>query len=246
MELGKRALLIGKSGSGKSMLALQILLDTVRENPEISVLIINHKNEKDLNRVLPPCKKIPSSFKICDRYNIVPMLGNKDDELATNKLLQDIYHNAEKRGHKGCIVLIDEGLMINPRNMEMLALQTQGRSKDISVITLSQRPKYISLFTITQASEIFIFNVMGKEDIKTLEEVIRPKGHKLENVIDDLEEFHYIAYNEKNKAGDIKIMQPVKFPIRGVIKPLKKSLKKPLVILVSLAGIASIFKIAVN
>jgi DNA helicase HerA-like ATPase len=245
MELGKRALIIGKSGSGKSMLAMQLLLDTVRENPEIGVLIVNHKNEKDLNRILPPCKKIPSRFRIGDRINIVPLLGDKDDDLAVNKLLLDIYHNAERKGHKGTIVLIDEGLMINPRNKEMLALQTQGRSKDISVITLSQRPKYISLFTVTQASYVYIFNVMGTQDVKTLEEVIRPKGHKLEDVIDSLEEFHYVAYDEKKKAGDIEIMPPVKFPVKGKIEPIKKPIKKPLIIAGTLAALIGIFK-AIN
>jgi DNA helicase HerA-like ATPase len=240
MEIGQRALIIGKSGSGKTVLAQSILLDLIHKNPKVDVLIINHKNEKDINKLLKPEKRIPSRFRIGTRINVVPLFGNKEHEEKIDNLLHDIYQNGDKKRHNGTIVYVDEGLMIRPLNMYMLALQTQGRSKNISVITLSQRPKFISLFTVTQASEIHIFNIMGKDDIKTLERVVRPKDQTLETYIDNIPPFYYVSYYEN--LPNLTINKPVKFPLRGKIAPLKNMLPLKLALPI-VASLAILFKV---
>lgn len=212
MKLGEHLLVIGKTGSGKTVRAISALKQLHAENPDAGILIINHKADADIINQVKPLKKIPSRFRKGDIVHVCPLLGDEEAEEAINNLLRDVY----KIGNT--IVYIDEGLMIPASNKEMLAIQTQGRSKKISAIVLSQRPKFISLFAVTQASVIDIFNVQGRDDIKTLENVVRPKNEKLEDLIDDLKPFHFLEYD---KDG-IRIEKPLPYPIRGSIKPPKK------------------------
>lgn len=216
MKMGERLLIIGKTGSGKTVRAIHALLDLHRENPTAGILVINHKDEQDICKVIKPNKRIPKAFKSGDIVHIRPLLGDKEADEKLNKLLEDVYNVGNT------IVYIDEGLMIPASNRQMMALQTQGRSKKISIILLSQRPKFISLFAITQATEIDVFNVQGRDDIKTLENVVRPKNEKLETYVDAIPKYHYIEYLDDN----LEIRKPLDYPIRGKIKPQKKPFPK--------------------
>lgn len=79
-------------------------------------------------------------------------------------------------------VFIDEGYMLPEfRKGGYAAMLTQGRSKRISVITLSQRPVRINRAALSEASHVIAFDLNDKRDQKSLEEVV-PTGFMKETL----------------------------------------------------------------
>lgn len=200
MKLGEHIFIAGRTGNGKSVKALDVLSQLIKSSPDAGVLIINHKND-DYSSTLKPVKTIPSKIKRGQRLHITPLFGRDDD--AVDNLLYQVY----KLGN--FIVWVDEGYMFNPNNQYIAALLTQGRAKNISVIFLSQRPKRVTLFAVTQASYIFLYGITGQNDMKTISEVMNTDG--LYNLIESLEKHHYISWN----ADDRNVMteHPVPYPV---------------------------------
>lgn len=61
-------------------------------------------------------------------------------------------------------VYIDEGYMVARKNSAFKALLTQGRSKSIPMITLSQRPVWMSRFVISEADFHQVFFLADESD----------------------------------------------------------------------------------
>lgn len=72
------------------------------------------------------------------------------------------------REHTG--LFIDEGYMIPPRDPGLRTVLTQGRSKHIPVISLSQRPAHISPFLLSEAEFKSVFYLEHPRDIERLNE----------------------------------------------------------------------------
>jgi hypothetical protein len=157
-------LLIGKNGSGKTRAAVWHLAQ--RDLANSRWVIVNHKREELIN-------SIPgATFMEMDKYPpdepgvyIYQPRPDYDDE-AVSRLLWWIYET-ENVG-----LYVDEGYMINPREPSLNSLYTQGRSKKIPVITLSQRPARISRFAVSEAAFFQVFNLTDKRDRKTIQEFI--------------------------------------------------------------------------
>lgn len=87
-------------------------------------------------------------------------------------------------------VYSDEGYMIpGIRNPAFRALLTQGRSKRIEMITLSQRPVWMDKFTFTEADFWQIFRLNGLDDRKSISAII---GNQVDR---DLPEFNSYWYD---------------------------------------------------
>lgn len=158
-------LLVGQNGSGKTRAAMWHFSKKDVAN-EVWV-VINHKREEMINSipgaVFLPMNKRPD-LKKPGVYIYQPRPEFDDD--AVTLLLWWIYEH----GRIG--VYIDEGYMIHARDPALCALYTQGRSKRIPVITLSQRPTAISRFAVSEASYIQLFFIVDKRDRKTIQEFI--------------------------------------------------------------------------
>lgn len=195
-------LLIGKNGSGKTRAAVWHLAQ--KELAYETWIVINHKREGLINSIpgakflgLDERPKGPGVYI----YQPKPEF---DDETVT-AILWWVYEN-ENIG-----VYIDEGYMISPRDPALNSLYTQGRSKHIPIITLSQRPTRISRFAVSEAAFLQVFYLVDKRDRKTIQEFMpidmdsymMPKdGSKR-----ILQDYHSIYYDT---GGDEPfIMQPV-------------------------------------
>lgn len=78
-----------------------------------------------------------------------------------------------ERGRHG--LLIDEGYMAGGQgrqNKAYDALLTQGRSKTLPIITLTQRPAWLNRFVISEASFFQIFHLNGKADRERVREFV--------------------------------------------------------------------------
>jgi hypothetical protein len=69
-------------------------------------------------------------------------------------------------------VYIDEGYMVARKNSAFKALLTQGRSKSIPMITLSQRPVWMSRFVISEADFHQVFFLADESDRSVVQRFI--------------------------------------------------------------------------
>lgn len=95
-----------------------------------------------------------------------------------------------QRGNHG--IVLDEGYMISEvaENEErFVTLLTQGRSKRIPMIVLSQRPAWISRFVFSEADYIQAYRLNDRRDVKTVESFLPPNAYKR------LPEFHSVYYD---------------------------------------------------
>lgn len=66
----------------------------------------------------------------------------------------------------------DEGYSLNRYSKALEALYTQGRSLQLPCITLSQKPKYLTPFTFSEADFFQIFHLNDKKDRQRVEEFV--------------------------------------------------------------------------
>jgi DNA helicase HerA-like ATPase len=175
---GERGLIVGQTGSGKSVLlkallryapiAPVVILDTKGEDfggvplPQESMERISSIDEFD-RRWRRPVRKIP------DYILIEPDGLEASDPDALDGYLQII-----DRRKIPTVVGIDEAYMLHRSGRAgpgLTGLLTRGRSKGISTILASQRPKWLSRFCLTEATVIYVFQLIDTDDRKRIAEV---------------------------------------------------------------------------
>ena len=89
---------------------------------------------------------------------------------------EDFLWRLHKRGRIG--IFIDEGYMFDKYSPALDALYTQGRTLKIPMITLSQKPKYLNMFTFSEAQYFQVFALNDLNDRKRIAEFspINPKA----------------------------------------------------------------------
>lgn len=160
----QRHAIVGRTGSGKTQAALWALQKrNYHRNPWI---IIDYKGD-------PSIAKIPGLTELALRDRIPKQAGlyvirpfpESDDE-AVHEFMMRIW----ERGNTG--IYLDEGYMIGRFNTAYRAILTQGRSKHIPVITLSQAPAWVSPFIFRESEFIQSFHLQTPADVKRINEFI--------------------------------------------------------------------------
>lgn len=224
LKKGQHSIVIGRTGSGKSVYAVKAVADFHRSNPDSAIIIVNHKNSKDWNGLIAPSKRgtFPQ-YKKGVILNIIPFPW-QDEEL--NAYLWNIYSKAYP-----CLVVFDEGQNISDNKYPAASvLWQQGREMNIGVLTCCQRPVKVSRYAITQSSFITIYNLIGEDDLKTLDgymeiplkRYIRPakvNNDGTETNAVKLKPFHFLEYNVQTGKGEVK--EPVTLtPPNPIKQPL--------------------------
>lgn len=150
----QRQLIVGRTGSGKTRAACWNL--SMRNLNTMPWIVLNHKREELIDSVdgaqfvdLDFVPKKPGLYI----YHPLP-----DDDEAVTALLYKIYLKGR------CGIYVDEGTMLKPTNRAMNACLTQGRSKHIPIIILSQRPVGLTRHARTEADHYQIFELIDKAD----------------------------------------------------------------------------------
>lgn len=99
---------------------------------------------------------------------------------------------------ENCGIYVDEGYGINRHSPALRAVLTQGRSKRLPVIFLSQRPAWISPFVVSEADFLAIFPLTKPEDQKKVREIV--PGDPFEHLA-TLPPFHSYWYDVGRNAG---------------------------------------------
>lgn len=153
-----RLAILGRTGSGKTHFACWVLSQA--NWPHVPWFIIDYKHDELLSEV--PAEPIGvSPRKLPTHPGIYSVNPSPNDDDAVERLLQRIW----ARGRAG--VYIDEGHML-PDHGGLKALLTQGRSKSIPVIVLSQRPSWVNRFVFSEADYYAVFHLNDKRDRQTI------------------------------------------------------------------------------
>lgn len=159
----QRHMIYGKTGSGKTVVGLWAL--EKRNFLSRPWFVLDFKRD-------PTIKRIPRLVEVDIRdkptkhpglYVVRPMPG---DEEEVTSFLWKVW----QRENTG--LFIDEGYMVGRFNKALAAILTQGRSKHIPMIGLSQRPSWLSPFWMSEADFHQVMYVTRPTDVKALREWI--------------------------------------------------------------------------
>ena len=154
---GKRLAVVGRTGSGKTQAAVFFLGQ--QDFDAMPWIIIDFKRDGLIREINP--KEIKITDRIPDKpglYVVRPGVNEKDG-------VEDFLWNVWR--HENVGIFLDEGYMIGDSEA-FRALLTQGRSKNIPMIVLSQRPVWLSRFVWSESDYFVVFRLTANDDKKTI------------------------------------------------------------------------------
>lgn len=165
-----RTAVVGSTGSGKTHAALWLLsMQDLQARPWI---VFNFKREKLIDQI-PYAQSIelgefPLEGNVSGTwkngiYVVHPVPGQEE---FVDRHMWEIW----ERENMG--VLIDEAYMVPRFSDAYTALFTQGRSKSIPMMNLSQRPAFVNPFMLDQSEYLLIFELRKTEDVKRMQSFV--------------------------------------------------------------------------
>jgi hypothetical protein len=174
-----RHAIIGATGSGKTQAALWHL--SLRDFDSTPWVIYNFKSDESIDGIdlahHIEMDEVPTQPGI---YVVHPL---PDQESDVETQMWEIW----RRGGIG--VYVDEGYMIGRNNKAFRALLTQGRSKRVPMIVLSQRPVWMDRFVFSESDFFQVFRLQHAKDRKSVAEFVPA------NLNERLPEYHSIYYD---------------------------------------------------
>ncbi len=177
----ERYVIVGSTGSGKTQFGAHVL--SYANYDKRPWVIFDYKGDALLSDI-PRLEEIGIKDKLPKTRGLYVVRPVPNEEELVEKMLWDIWKR-EKTG-----VFIDEGYAI-PDKGGLQALLTQGRSKKIPMILLTQRPAFLSRFVFSEADMFSIFRLNDARDRKTVQ-YFTPS-----NIGKEMPEFHSRYYDVK-------------------------------------------------
>lgn len=146
--------IIGRNGSGKTQCGAWLLSHAPFD--VIPYIIIDFKHDELLNSI-DKAQEI-TNWQLPKKPGLYILHPLPSEQEKLEAFLWQIW------AHENIGVYIDEGYMIDKRSPALQALLTQGRSKNIPLTILTQRPSYCSRFIFSEATFFYIFHLNDKRD----------------------------------------------------------------------------------
>jgi DNA helicase HerA-like ATPase len=162
-----RHAIVGRTGSGKTIFGLWQL--SGRSFDRMPWIIVDFKRDEHIARI-PRLTEIDVTGSIPKRrglYVVRPTPTDIDAGVVTEFLFR--VWDRERTG-----LFIDEGYMLPPRDRGLRTVLTQGRSKRIPMISLSQRPAFISPWLLSESEFITAFSLKHPADIERMQDWMPP------------------------------------------------------------------------
>src|ERR1700761_357454 len=165
---GEHVTLIGRTGSGKTYLANQLLVKTATPELPAVVLVMKPrdttadklKRDGKYRRIFtwPPPPSIwnpgkKAGYLLWPRHTFNPTVDNEQHAAVFSKAMMDCY----KKGHY--IVFGDELYSLSAElglDPELICLWTKGRSMGTSLWGATQKPTHVPLWAYNQATHLFL------------------------------------------------------------------------------------------
>ena len=186
----QRLAIIGRTGSGKTQAAVWHL--SVRRFDLMPWIVFNFKSDGLINDI-PGTKTIGLDSKIPERPGIYIVEPSPDEKDGCDDFLSRCWSK------QNVGIYIDEGYMLSGLSAFRRCL-TQGRSRNIPMIILSQRPVWLDRFVWSEADFFQVFSVSMADDKKTIEGYVGSRAKKLP-------EFHSTWYDVGNDTTTL--LRPV-------------------------------------
>jgi hypothetical protein len=154
-----RIAVVGSTGTGKTVAGLWHL-----SNADILLrpwVILDFKRDPHIAKLAAQELTLTQTPKRPGLYVYRPIPERDDD--AVRALLWRIW----ERENIG--LFTDEGYMLGNRNPALNALLTQGRTKNIQMITLSQRPVWMSRFVFSESDFFQVFRLNDRRDYENIQ-----------------------------------------------------------------------------
>lgn len=160
----ERTVVIGRTGCGKTTLAMMLLSEANFD--EMPWIVFDTKGEEFFAGLeTRGHAKLIALGEMPDKpglYIVRPVPGR--DDIAVETFLWKLW----ERENIG--IVVDELYMIDPRSDAFQAILTQGRSKRMPMINLTQRPVAVSRFNFSESSHIVVFHLNHLKDRQTVAE----------------------------------------------------------------------------
>lgn len=190
-----RTVIVGRTGSGKTQAAVWML--SKQDFVSMPWVIIDYKGDDLINSIDKAQNITYDTIPEKPGIYILRVLPGEEEELS------EWFHKAWD--HENIGIYIDEGYMVGQRDKWFNACLTQGRSKHIPMIILSQRPLWMSRFAFSEASFIQVFSLTDDDDIRVVKRFI--KGGAKTDVNESLKRYHSYFYdvgnNQVSKFGPV-------------------------------------------
>jgi len=155
-----RTVVIGATGSGKTRFGVWLL--SVRLLPHRRHFVLDFKGEELFARLgLTPW---PIDAPLPTEPGVYWLRILPGQEAEVSNFFLNCYNTFD------ILIYTDEGYMLPYQDRWVRACLTQGRSKRIEMITLTQRPVKIDVFFMSEASYFSVFRLNVKDDRKRVSE----------------------------------------------------------------------------
>lgn len=188
----QRLAIVGATGSGKTQDALWHL--SHRSYDQMPWIIYDYKYDETIVEI-PGAQEIAVTDSVPERPGVYIVHPHPAQVSEVEAQMWNIWEN-ENTG-----IFIDEGYMIGNNSASFRALLTQGRSKHIPIITLSQRPTWIDRFILSESEFHQVFRLQHKKDLEAVNQFI---PHPLK---ERLPEYHSYYYDVG--ADELIVLKPV-------------------------------------
>src|SRR5215467_602076 len=199
-----RATIIGMTGSGKTELAIRLLLS------RIYVVIHDGKDETYREKKLwrygfHRFERLRDLVRETNRHGLprvcyCPELKEARDERINDEFFFWIY----ERHNTTCYV--DEIGVITSNNQipdGLYACLSRGRSRNVELWTSTQRPKKIPESLLSEAQNFYLFALNLPQDVQRVYEITGVEPDKIRKL--SRYEFYYYNKNEKQALGPMRL-----------------------------------------
>ena len=158
----QRISIIGRNGSGKTQAAAWLLSHAAFD--KYPYIVVDYKYDALLNNV-PRIKEIGLTSRLPKEPGLYIVHPRPHENEDVEDFLERIWE------HESIGVYIDEAHML-PTKGAFQSLLTQGRSKRIPMIVVTQRPAWVSKFVFSEANFFWVFHLNDRQDRKRVEEFV--------------------------------------------------------------------------
>lgn len=149
-----RTTIVGATGSGKTQAGVWLL--STRDYHIRPWFILDYKGDELIRSIPMETYNFGDPWPVFPGLYRISILPGQEEEIS--QFFLDCYN------HGNCGIYIDEGMALNKYDRWVKACLTQGRSKYIEIIFLTQRPANVAVEFFSEASFIWVFNLNVKAD----------------------------------------------------------------------------------
>ena len=195
-----RTVILGKTGSGKTVLEMH-LLDQIERNTQLPILIHDIKSDLVLPKYI--IARNPNELDIAlDKYRLIHYIPTDLEVDDFNEVCHLVYLKGN------VLFVIDEvsyyttALGIEKWHRELIV---RGRTRGIGIIHLSQRPRFIYNAIISETNHLFSFQLLLDSDIDKIRPIISKEFCDRVPILDK----YWFIYADCNRK--VQICKPLPF-----------------------------------